>query len=86
MKIFFLKVILRAIKLNLKILYIDETAFKLTNNNYYECRYKDELIIGGAENELKMQLNLILAIDEENIILYQFENNPINKLEFKKFL
>lgn len=86
MKIFFLKGILRAIKLNFIILYIDETVFKLTNNNYYEWRYKDELIIGGAENELKKQLNLILAIDGENIIHYQFENNPINKLEFKKFL
>ena len=86
MKIFFLKGILRAIKLNFIILYIDETVFKLTNNNYYEWRYKDELIIGGAENELKKQLNLIFAIDVENIIHYQFENNPINKLEFKKFL
>lgn len=37
----------------MKLLYINETTFKLRNNIYYQWRYKDEIIIIGAEKELK---------------------------------
>lgn len=86
MKFFFLKGIARAIKLNLNLLYIDETAFKLTNNNYYEWRLSHETTIGGAENELKKQLNMILAIDGESIIHHKLENVPIDSKKFIGFL
>ena len=82
----FLKGLARGLKLKLKLLYIDETAFKLINSNYYQWREKNELIFGGAEKELKKQLNMIAEMDGDKIIDYQLENNPINSQKFIKFL
>lgn len=35
MLLVFIKIILRSIKMGLKFLFVDETGFQLTNNNYY---------------------------------------------------
>ena len=83
---FFLKGISRAFKLEMKLIYIDESSFKLSNNNYYQWRSENEIILGGAENELKKQMNMILGIDEEKIVHYKLINDTINSDIFCRFL
>ena len=86
MTYFFIKGIVRGLSLQFKLLFIDETAYKLVNNNYYNWRKKDEMVIGGAENDLKKQLNMISAIDDTNVVHYKFSDNPVNNKVFKNFM
>ena len=86
----FIKSIFRIIKLGLKLMFIDETGMQLLNNNFYDWRTKEEIITGGAKNDLKSRLNLILAIDKEKIIhnLLTYENIDTNKMKqfFKELI
>lgn len=86
MTYFFIKGIVRALTFDLKLLFIDETAFKLANNNYYCWRKRDEVVIGQAENNLKKQMNMIAAIDDQNIVHYKIVKDPINNIIFKEFI
>ena len=83
---FFIKGIVRSLVFDLKLLFIDETAFKLANNNYFTWRKRGETIIGGAENNLRKQMNMISAIDDKSIVHYKIVDKPINNEIFKKFI
>ena len=86
MRHFFIKGIVRGLHLGLKLIYIDETGFKLANNNYFQWRKKDELIFAGAECDIKRQLNMILAFDDEKIVHSYLTNNSINHKNYIEFL
>jgi hypothetical protein len=86
MRFFFIKGIARAINLGLKLLFVDETGFKLSNNNYYQWRKKEDLIFGGAQNNLKKKLNMILAINDEKIVNCLLTNESINHKNYIDFL
>ena len=86
MRFLFIKGILRALNFGLKILFIDETGFKLNNANYYQWRKRKELISGGGKEELKKQMNMILGIDNNKIIHSMITDDTINHNIFIKFL
>ena len=65
MKHFFIKGTSRAIEQELKFIFLDDSGFQLENNNYYCWREKNKDITGLASKNLKIKLNLILAINDE---------------------
>ena len=82
----FLKGVIRALKMNLKIIYIDESGFQLKNNNFFTWRKKNEDIKGGTKKEIKDRLNLILAIDDSKVISYKLTKDSIDHHIFIEFL
>ena len=83
---FFIKGILRSIKLGLKFIYIDETGFQLSNNNYYCWRTYKKEVFGNASIKLKERINLILAADDKKIIHYKILNKTVKQSDFIEFL
>ena len=59
--------IIKALKNNLKLIFLDESGFQLGSNNLYMWRKDNELIYDGAENNNKKRVNLILVIDKMDI-------------------
>ena len=86
MRHLFIKTIVRSLNFGLKILFIDETGFKLDNANYYQWRKKKDIISGGGKEELKKQINMILAIDNEKILYNMITDDSINHNNFIAFL
>ena len=78
----FIKGVIKALKMNLKIIYIDESIFQLKNNNYYTRRKKNEDI----KKEIKDRLNLILAVDDSKVISYKLTKDSIDHNIFIGFL
>ena len=86
MKHLFIKCISKSINNGLKFIFLDESGFKLENNNYFAWRKKNEDLTGGATKGLKIKLNLILAINDSKIIHYYLTYDPINQANFPIFL
>ena len=83
---FFIKGILRCIKLGLKFIFIDESGFQLSNNNYYCWRTYEKEIFGRASIKLKERINLIVAADDKKIIHYKILNKTVKQEDFIEFL
>ena len=73
MKIIFLKGLMRGIKENLNIIFIDETGCFMVNDNYKDWVHKNEELLKGAENNLKHKYNIIMGISLEKIIYYKIK-------------
>ena len=86
MKHFFIKGIIRGLKQNLNLIFIDETGFQLNNNNYYTWRNYDEDILGGPKKDMKKKINMILAVDDNKILNYNLLNESVNSKNFLDFL
>ena len=86
MAYFFIKGILRSIKLGLKFIYIDGTGFQLSNNNYYCWRTYKKEVFGNASIKLNEWINLILAADDKKIIHYKILNRTVKQADFIEFL
>ena len=83
----FIKGIIKAIDLKFNIIYIDECGFQLENNNLRIWRRPGDEIIGGAIKDLKKKINLILAINQNEIILaHYYKNESITSNEFIEFI
>jgi transposase len=80
----FIKIISRCIAQKFNLIYVDETAIQNTNNNYYCWRKSNEEIF----NELgpKKRLNLIMGVDKESVIYYEFNYETTNEEIFYKFM
>lgn len=77
----------KSIELNLNLVYIDECGFFLENNNLKYWRKNGEEITGGAKNNNKGKINLILAINKNEIILgHYYKNETISSNEFLIFI
>lgn len=83
---FFIKGIVRSLKLGLKLIFIDETGFQLENNNYYCWRCYKEEIQGGATIKLKDRINLISAVDDKEIIHFKIINKTVKHNDFIDFM
>jgi transposase len=87
MNFLFLKAICRCIRLGLKLIYIDETGFSLNNTNLRMWRKNKEEILKGPKKDSHQKINLIMAINNQEIIYGQYYyNETIDSEEFLNFL
>ena len=83
MSFLFIKIILRAIELNLNIVFIDESHFHLKQPNFKTWIKKREFPhIGSKKNE---KINFLLAVSKNKLINYHFTKLNTNTNLFKKF-
>lgn len=80
----FLKIIERCIKMNIKLIYLDESSILNTNNNYRLWRYPNEEIYMPLAK--KEKTNLIMAITDEDVIHYAFNKENTNEKNFSEFI
>ena len=81
---FFLKVFIRALKLNLIPIYIDEAGFTNENNNLYCWREKEQEIYTDINKVEKF--NLLLGVSPNKIINYSIEDKTVDSSCFTKFM
>ena len=59
----------------------------INNNNLFMWRKDRELIIGGPKIDIKKRINLILAINKNEVILgHYYKNDTISTKEFLDFI
>lgn len=85
MKFLFIKCIIRAMKLKLDFVFIDESCFKLKNNNYRDWIKHDDLGHFGQDNNNNLKKNFLLAVGTNNIINYKLTKKNTNSELFNKF-
>ena len=86
MHILFLKAIMKAIKENYDIIYVDETGCYLENNNYRDWLDKGDWFIKGGESNLKNKINIIAAVSLKEIINYKIVDSTVDSKSFCEFM
>ena len=81
---FFIKIISRALFLGLKLVFIDESGFRLKNSHYKTWVFDKEQIYSKNYNEKK--INLILAVSKDDILHYQIIKENTNSEIFINFM
>lgn len=83
MTFLFIKCIIRAIRLNFNFIFIDESNFKLKNNNFRFWQTKnDALHYGNNDNSKK---NFLFAVSTNEVIHYKFTSQNTNSNVFFTF-
>ena len=83
----FIEGIIKAITLKLNIVYLDECGFQIENNNLRIWRKSENEILAGSKKDLKKKINLILAINSNEILLGNYyKNESISSKEFIEFI
>ena len=67
MSFIFIKTFIRAIKIGLKPLYIDESGLMITNNNYRRWRIRNMDINIGPKKNAKIKSNLLLCSSDKEL-------------------
>lgn len=80
----FIKIIVKCMKLNYKIIYIDESRIQCNNNNFKTWRSKEETIYYRIGNNKKS--NLIAALDENELLYYLINEKNTNEAIFLDFM
>ena len=80
---FVLKVLIRHIKLEGNIIYVDESSFSTVNNNYKTWRQQNSQIFNQLNDNQKN--NLILAVSSERVINWKILNQNTTSSIFKCF-
>ncbi len=80
---FFIKTIMRAIKMGYKILFQDECSILCSNNNFHCWRFRNEHIFFGDGK--KNRKNLLFLIGEE-VVYYSINNENTNENNFVEFM
>ena len=86
MSFIFLRILFRTLLFQLNIIYVDETGFVLSNDNYYTWRKSDEQIYDGPKTKIKERLNLILAVFNKKVLHKKYVKGSLNANVFKDFL
>ena len=84
MKICFIKIIARAIKLGYHILFMDETSILSSNNNYRCWRHKNEPIYYKLNPPKRV--NLLLTVNLSSVVYYKINEDNTNEVEFLKYM
>ena len=79
----FIKLLIKCMKLNFKLIFVDESSVQSYNNNYRTWRHKDEDIYYRIDNKKK---NLIAAVSESEIIHYEINEQNTNESVFLQFM
>ena len=82
----FLKAIIRAIQIEIEIVYVDGTGCFLQKNNYRDWVSEEDTIIKGAKTKLKEKINIIMAINSKEVLYYKAVNSNVNAAEFAAFI
>ena len=80
----FIKILKRCLKLNYKIIYVDETSIQSNNNNFKIWRLSDETIFYNLSSSSKQ--NLIAAIDEQQVLYYHITEKNTSENTFLDFM
>lgn len=80
----FIKIIARSISFKFNLVYIDETSIQNNNNNYFCWRKAQQNIYG--ELGQKKKLNLLMAIDNDSVVYYEFKEESTNEEIFYNFM
>lgn len=79
----FIKLIIKCMKLNFKLIFVDESSVQSYNSNYRTWRLKDEDIYYKIDNKKR---NLIAAVGESEIIYYEINEQNTNESVFLQFM
>ena len=80
----FIKIIQRCLKLNIKLIFVDETSILSTNNNYRIWRIpKQEIYVKIPKKE---RVNLIMGVSDNDVIHYSFNSENTNEKIFGDFM
>lgn len=83
MSFLFIKILLRAIELNLNIIFIDESHFRLKQPNFKTWIKKEDFShIGSKMNE---KINFLLAVSSNKLINFKFTKLNTSTKLFKEF-
>ena len=80
----FLKIFIKALSLNLKPVFLDESGFFSQNNNFHTWRNKNEELFFKIDEHKK--INLIMAVGYDKIYYYQLIRKNINTEIFLNFM
>ena len=84
MSFFFLKIILRGIKLGITFIFIDESGFCTNAPNFRTWRSKNSDFYYNIKNQGKT--NLIMGVDMDEIIHYEIIDQNIDSITFLNFM
>lgn len=73
---FFIKALIKCIKLGFNFIFFDESKLELKNNHFRAWRRKEEQILFGIKNNIKT--NLILAVGPEEVFYYRILDDNTN--------
>lgn len=85
MSFLFIKCMIRAIKLNFNFVFIDESCFKLKNNNFKNWIKSDDFAHYGYSNNSNAKKNFLLAVGTKSIINFNLCNKNTNSDLFIEF-
>lgn len=86
MSFIFYKTLIRGLSLGLQPIYIDESGFQLLNNKYYRWRKRDEEFPYGSDCNILSKSNMILAVSDKDILIYQINKENTNSAIFSDFV
>ena len=81
---FFLKILIRGLRLGLDVIYVDESGFYTKNENYYTWRVGNNEFYHHIEDNGKA--NLLIGVSRSKIIKYKIIKEPTNSENFFKFM
>ena len=84
MSFLYIKCMIRSLKFKLNFIFIDESCFKLKNNNFRDWIKRNNFGHYGNDDNNK-KINFLLAIGVNNIIHYKLTNENTNTNTFKNF-
>ena len=80
---FYIKIFLRALRMGLSFIFIDESSIFTQNNNYKIWKLPEEEIHTEIKDTLKR--NLLLAVNKEKTIYYKITEKSTTSNEFQNF-
>ena len=80
---FYIKILLRALRMGLSFIFIDESSIYTQNNNYKTWKLPEEEIHTEIKDTLKR--NLLLAVNKEKTIYYKITEKSTTSNEFQNF-
>lgn len=84
MSLCFIKIIVKCLKLNYRVIYVDESSIQNNNNNFRTWRLSDENVYFNLINTKKK--NLIAAVDNNKVIYYIINDENTSETIFLDFM
>ena len=82
--LFFIKALVKALKIGLNPIFVDESWFKTKNNHFYTWRKSNEEIYNFMEDIKK--INLLIGVSKDKVINYKIIKEETNSDNFSQFI
>ncbi len=79
----FIKTFLRSLYLNIRPIFIDECKIYMKNSNFRTSRKKNQKLYDKGNSQ---RYNLIMAVDKQNVVLYELRDENTDGKNFKEFI